>query len=117
MLTVAEVEKQFSNGADHAASFDDDVRLVSKVTPKKLRWLWHSRIPLGKVTVLDGDPGLGKSLLSIEIATSLSIGRPMPNAATADLEPAGAVLLSAEDDLEDTIQPRLHLAGADLDRI
>jgi hypothetical protein len=88
------------------------------VQPKPLRWLWHSRIPLGKVTVLDGDPGLGKSLLSIDIAACVSTGRPMPNSATADFpEPAGAVLLSAEDDPEDTIQPRLALVGADLNRI
>lgn len=90
---------------------------LSDVVPKKLRWLWHSRIPLGKVTVLDGDPGLGKSLISIDIAASLSKGKPMPNAATFDLEPAGAVFLSAEDDPEDTIQPRLALLGADLARM
>jgi RecA-family ATPase len=88
------------------------------VQPKKLRWLWHSRIPLGKVTVLDGDPGLGKSLISIDLAARLSTAKPMPNAATVDLsEPAGAVFLSAEDDPEDTIQPRLALVAADLTRI
>ena len=104
----------------HAPPSDDDhvIIRVSDVQPKKLRWLWHSRIPLGKVTVLDGDPGLGKSLLSIEIAAAVTTGRPMPNSATADLaETAGAVFLSAEDDPEDTIQPRLDLAGADLTKV
>src|SRR5262249_9262733 len=86
--------------------------------PKKIRWLWHSRIPLGKVTVLDGDPGLGKSLISIDIAAYATTKRPMPNAAAVDLDQAtGVVFMSAEDDPEDTIQPRLALAGADLNRI
>jgi RecA-family ATPase len=90
---------------------------ISDVKPKKLRWLWPSRIPLAKITIEDGDPGLGKSLISIDIAARLSKGRPMPNAASAELEPAGAVFLSAEDDPEDTIQPRLALVGADLARM
>jgi AAA domain len=112
------------NGAYDAngngASLEDGAVLikVSDVQPKKLRWLWPSRIPLGKVTVLDGDPGLGKSLISIDIAACISTARPLPNAATVELaEPAGAVFLSAEDDPEDTIQPRLALIGADLTRI
>jgi RecA-family ATPase len=109
-----------ANGNGYAArdAITDHFVKASSVTPKKLRWLWHSRIPLGKVTILDGDPGLGKSLLSIEFAACLSTARPMPNAAAADItEAAGAVFLSAEDDTEDTIQPRLALAGADLDKI
>jgi RecA-family ATPase len=103
------------NGRGHHA--DAVLLKASELKPKILRWLWPPRIPLAKVTVEDGDPGLGKSLISIEIAACLSTGRPMPNAATAELEPAGAVFLSAEDDPEDTIQPRLALAGADLERI
>jgi hypothetical protein len=107
-----------SKGHKDDALNEGIVVLVSDVQPKKLEWLWHSRIPLGKVTVLDGDPGLGKSLISIELAALLSTGKPMPNAATADFhEPAGAVFLSAEDDPEDTIQPRLALIGADLTRV
>ena len=108
------------NGADQHATNDSEavVLRLSDVQPKQLRWLWHSRIPLGKVTVLDGDPDLGKSLISIDLAASLSTAKPMPNSATVDFpEAAGAVFLSAEDDVEDTIQPRAALAGADLSRI
>jgi len=123
---VAELSTHARNGngvaqpkqqTDERATNSAVLLKVSDVKPKKLRWLWPSRIPLGKVTVLDGDPGLGKSLISIDIAACLSKGQPMPNAASAELEPAGAVFLSAEDDPEDTIQPRLALLGADLERI
>jgi hypothetical protein len=68
------------------------------------------------LTVLDGDPGLGKSTLTADFAARLSRGRPMPFAANAG-EPAGVVILSAEDDLARTIRPRLEAADADLDRI
>jgi RecA-family ATPase len=116
-MRALQAERARRNGGK---CFDGDVQLLkfSDVQPKQLRWLWHSRIPLGKVTVLDGDPGLGKSLISIDLAACMTTARPMPNAATADLtEPAGAVFLSAEDDPEDTIQPRLALAGADLEKV
>src|SRR6516162_9683466 len=78
---TSEIEARLHHNGNGSAVF---VKL-SDVQTKKLRWLWHSRIPLGKVTVLDGDPGLGKSLLSIEIATCLSTAKPMPNSVKADL--------------------------------
>lgn len=90
--------------------------LLSDVVPERVTWLWDGRIPLGKLTILDGDPGLGKSTLSLAIAAHVSLGRPLPHS----LEPrraAGVVLLSAEDDLADTIRPRLDAAGADVTRI
>ncbi len=93
------------------------VRLAD-VSPKPVRWLWLGRIPLGKVTVLDGDPGLAKSLLSLDLAARVSTGRSMPDGATGDLDgPHGVVILSAEDDAEDTIRPRLDAAGADCRRV
>ena len=93
------------------------VRLAD-VAPKKVRWLWPGRIPLGKLTVLDGDPGLGKSLLTLDLAARLTRNSPMPDGTVSDLhEPRNVVLLSAEDDVEDTIRPRLDRAGADVERI
>lgn len=120
---TAEVEDELNanangNGHYHPEETEAVLLKVSNVQPKQLRWLWHSHIPLGKISVIDGDPGLGKSLISLDIAACLSTARPMPNSATVDVsEPAGSVFLSAEDDPEDTIQPRLALAGADLDRV
>lgn len=91
------------------------VRLAD-VTPERVKWLWPGRIPLGKLTILDGDPGLGKSTISVDLAARVSTGRPMPGE-TAGRSPCGVVLLSAEDGLADTIRPRLDAAGADPTRV
>jgi len=91
--------------------------LMSSVEPEPVRWLWRHRIPLGKLTVIDGDPGLGKSLLTLDLAARVSMGREMPDGTPGITGGAGVVICSAEDGLSDTIRPRLELAGADLDRI
>jgi AAA domain len=94
--------------------------LLSTVKPERVSWLWLPRIPLGKLTILDGDPGLGKSVLTLTLAALVTRGAPMPFADRepgVDPEPAGVVLLSAEDGLDDTIRPRLDAAGADAARV
>ncbi len=91
---------------------------MSDVTPTDVRWLWSGRIPLGKLTVLDGDPGLGKSMITMDLAARVSRGLEMPDGSRGDLEgPAGVVILSAEDDPSDTIRPRLDAAGGDPSRV
>lgn len=90
--------------------------LLSDVRPERVTWLWDARIPRGKLTVLDGDPGLGKSTLSLDIAAHVSRGVPLPGS-TEPSKAAGVVLLSAEDDLADTIRPRLDAAGANVSRV
>ena len=95
-------------------SLGNAVRL-SDVTPERVRWLWPGRIPVGKITVLDGDPGLGKSTLLCEVAARITRGDPLPGGEPA--APRGVLLLSAEDDLLDTIRPRIDAAGGDPDRI
>lgn len=91
---------------------------LSDVEPEMVEWLWPGRIPLGKLTILDGDPGLGKSMVTCDIAARVSTGREMPDGTFGDLDgPVGVVLLSAEDGLADTIRPRLNAAGADCTRI
>jgi hypothetical protein len=52
---------------------------LTEVEKQQINWLWQRRIPLGKITLLDGDPGVGKSLLAITIAACVSTGRPMPD--------------------------------------
>ncbi len=89
---------------------------VSSVEPERVEWLWMHRIPRGKVTVLDGDPGLGKSTMTLDLAARVSTGRPMPGD-EREREPAGVVLLTAEDGIADTIRPRLEAAGGDLERV
>jgi hypothetical protein len=99
-------------------------QLASEVTLRRIEWLWKDRIPLGKITVLDGDPGLGKSALTLDLAARVTSGSPMPDGSPCvDCEvgtplPLGGVLvLNAEDDAADTIVPRLTAMGAKLDRV
>ena len=89
------------------------VRRVSDVPRSKLEWLWPGRIPLGKLTLLAGDPGLGKSMVSIDIAARVSRGGSWPDSSLI-LQPVGTVIMfNSEDDLEDTVAPRLDAANAD----
>jgi len=91
------------------------LRCFSDIAPKPLRWLWPGRIPLGKLTLLIGDPGLGKSLLTADLASRVTRGTSFPDGSTSE---AGSVIfLSAEDDAEDTIRPRWDTAGADVSRV
>lgn len=89
--------------------------LLSNVEPKPVRWLWKNRVPLGKITVIDGDPGTSKSTLTNDIAARVATGREMPDGSTG-IE-GGVVMLNAEDDPSDTIGPRLIAAGADPRRV
>lgn len=89
---------------------------LSDVTPEAVRWLSRPRIPAGKLTDLSGDPGLGKSTLTAEIAARCTLGAPvMPGDSRSDL--ADVVILSAEDGAADTIRPRIDAAGGDPDRV
>jgi putative DNA primase/helicase len=90
-------------------------RAFSDIKPQALRWLWPGRIPLGKLTLLVGDPGLGKSLLTVDIASRITQGMSFPDGARC--EPGSVIIASAEDDPADTIRPRLDAAGADVSRI
>lgn len=112
-IALASVEPTVHGHDDEPAA---RIVRLSDVMPERVGWLWPARIPLGKLTVLDGDPGLGKSTISIDLAARVSTGRPMPDDTTGR-PPAGVVLLSAEDGLADTIRPRLDAAGADTSRV
>jgi len=96
-------------------------RLLTKkladVKPQPLRWLWPGRIPRGKLTIIYGDPGLGKSFATLDIASRVSTGCGWPDRPHEGGERGRVILLSAEDDLHDTIRPRLDAAGADCDYI
>jgi hypothetical protein len=88
---------------------------MAEVERRPLSWFWPGWIPLGKLTVLDGDPGLGKSTMLLDLAARASRNGHMPDAQQGTAGPT--LLMSAEDDLADTIRPRLQAAGADLEQI
>lgn len=89
---------------------------AANVKPEPVRWLWPGRIALGKVTLLVGDPGLGKSLITAAMTGHVTRGTAWP--VDRSPCPSGDVLiLSAEDDPADTIRPRLDAAGADASRV
>jgi len=89
---------------------------VSDVKAEPIRWLWPNRFALGKLSMIAGDPGLGKSLTTLDAAARVTRGWDWPDGSGA--APAGGVvLLNAEDDIADTIRPRLESAGGDVTRI
>lgn len=89
---------------------------LSEVKAEPIKWLWKNRIARGKITILAGDPGLGKSQLTACMAGVVTNGGAWP----VDNEPCpkgNVVFLSAEDDASDTIRPRLEAVGADLNKV
>jgi KaiC/GvpD/RAD55 family RecA-like ATPase len=92
------------------------LRRAGAITPRTLEPLWGGVLWIGKPTLLVGDPGLGKSLVTVDIAARVSRGVTWP-CESAPREPGNVLMLSAEDDPDDTIVPRLIAAGADLERI
>jgi|GEM_PF-4088356 len=105
--------------ADYIAALQENTEapgvLASTIKPQVVEWFWPARIPLGKITVIDGDPDRGKSLLTTDLIGRCTSGEPMPDGAIGTM--GGAVLLNAEDDEADTIVPRLLAAGADVKRV
>ncbi|MEJ7872821.1 MAG: AAA family ATPase, partial [Rubrobacteraceae bacterium] len=85
--------------------------MLSDVKPERVRWLWDGRIVLGKLNLVDGDPGTGKSAATTDLAARVSVGKPWPDG--SECRAGGVVLLSAEDGLADTIRPRFDAAGGD----
>ncbi|MGH8072256.1 MAG: AAA family ATPase [Candidatus Entotheonellia bacterium] len=89
---------------------------LADVEPEPVQWLWDPYIPLGKLTLLEGDPGVGKTWLALAIAAHVSRGMPWPGSTTT-AAPADVLYLTAEDGLADTLRPRLDAAGADVHRV
>ena len=91
---------------------------ASEITPKEVRWLWYPYIPFGKFTLLQGDPGDGKSKLMLSLAALLSKGASLPFADEDESgEPMTVIYQTTEDDADDTVVPRFNSAGGDGDRL
>ena len=92
------------------------LRSLGNVKPQKIEWLWPDRIAVGKQTIIAGEPGLGKSQLTCWLAAQVSNGSEWPDG--RGCAPKGSVIiLSAEDDIADTIVPRLDAVDADRSKI
>lgn len=87
------------------------------VVTRRVEWLWKGRIPYGKVTVFDGAPGQSKSTVALDIAARITRGSSMPDRAAPERGAGGALIVSAEDAVEDTIAPRLMAADVDKSRV
>jgi hypothetical protein len=107
--------------ADADASLPPDAEVVTvclrDVERAEVEWLMPDRVPLGKVTLFAGEAKLGKSFVTLDIAARVSQGDLLPGSDDECIPRGSVVLLSAEDDIADTIKPRLEAAGADFDRI
>ena len=114
---VAKTAPSSIEAAENAGRFAAVVVGMDQIEAKPVSWLWAGRIPRGKVAIVSGDPGLGKSTLTLDIAARKSAGVPWPDTPYTPNPAGGVVLLNAEDDLADTIRPRLDRAGADCTRI
>ncbi|HJZ56752.1 MAG TPA: AAA family ATPase [Gemmataceae bacterium] len=86
------------------------------LTPAPVHWLWKPYIARGKLAILDGDPGTGKSFVTLDLAARLGRGDRLPDGQPLD-RPHVTLLLNAEDDATDTILPRAAAAGAELGRL
>lgn len=96
------------------------VQTMSDVTSEKIEWLWQDFIPLNKISTIEGDGGLGKSTIMLDVVARLTRGERQPSFdgfVSAYPVLSDAIIISAEDDVNDTIRPRLEAANADLSRV
>lgn len=89
---------------------------LSEIQAEEVKWLWFPMIPYGKLTIVQGDPGDGKTTLILNIAAKLSRGEGLDEN-MKPTEPMNIIYQTAEDGLADTVKPRLEMAGADCERI
>ena len=95
----------------------DSVKIIrmSDVELTPVEWLWKPYLPFGKLSVLQGNPGEGKTYFAMHLAAACTSGKLLPN--MERMEPFNVIYQTAEDGLGDTVKPRLIEAGADLDRV
>ena len=89
---------------------------MSEVQSQEIEWLWYPFIPYGKLTIIQGDPGDGKTTMVLNLEAKLSKGEALDENMKVT-EPVNVIYQTAEDGLADTVKPRLELAGADCERI
>lgn len=88
---------------------------MSDIEPQEVEWLWEPYIPQGKITIIQGDPGEGKTTLALALAAGLSKGEPIADGMSC--EKGTVIYQTAEDGLADTVRPRLDEMGADCSNV
>ena len=101
---------------NEAINHEYKITRLKDVFKEPVEWLWQGRIPRGAITMLDGDPEVGKSTLSLDLAARVSAGARLPDGARRHM-PAPVLLVGAEDSLAATVRPRLEAAGAALQHV
>lgn len=99
---------------------EKEVNIISMDTiqEEEIKWLWKPYIPFGKLTIIQGDPGEGKTTFALQLAALLSLGKGFDeNENIGVSEPVNVIYQTAEDGLADTVKPRLISAGADCSKI
>jgi len=89
---------------------------MSKLKSENVSWLWEPYIPCGKISIIQGDPGEGKTTMALAIAAAVTTSAPLPGNGVHNA-PASVIFQTAEDGLADTIKPRLEQLGADCGRV
>ena len=104
-------------GREGASTFTVTAIPASAIKPKAITWLWPDRFPLGKMSLISGKPDNGKSTVALDIVARVTTGANWPDGGKNTLGPRDVLMAVAEDDLSDTVIPRLMAAGADVNRI
>lgn len=115
---MREIEKVESVNVLTLDDEDPDEKItvrMSDIKPEKVEWLWYPYLPIGKVTLLEGDPGLGKSWFTMGLAAYLSDKKKLPGC--KDRIGGKVLIMSAEDGLADTLRPRLDVLEANVRNI
>ena len=98
------------------ATSNEKVIYYNQLKNKEVDWLWYPYIPYGKITVIQGDPGEGKTSVALYLAAILSVGGSLPFS-EQKIEPQNVIYQNREDGLADTVKPRLDLYGADCKKV
>jgi putative DNA primase/helicase len=100
----------------HASEDAFTLTRLDAVSPERIDWIWEGYLARGKLALLGGDPEMGKSMITIDIATRLSKGdRWPPHKARAPI--GSTIFICSEDAIADTVRPRAEAAGADLTKL
>jgi hypothetical protein len=118
LQAIAESTPDFIPGPETLTTPSGDkvtIRCIADIQPAKVHWVWYPYIPKGKLTMLSGDPGDGKSQICMAITAGITKGEGLPG--IDPFIPDQVLIATAEDGLADTIRPRLDAFGADISRV